>query len=55
MKYRKQKSNPWDDDSLRGKVQAAIDASTLPEDIKESILIVDSALKNKLNFPEMVF
>ena len=47
--------SPWDDDSLRGKVQAAIDASTLPEDIKESILIVDSALKNKLNFPEMVF
>lgn len=44
--------SPWDEGTLRGSVQAAIDASPLPQEIKDSIVITDSALKGKLNFPE---
>lgn len=44
--------SPWDEGGLRENVQAAIDASPLPQEIKDTIVIVDSALKGKLNFPE---
>lgn len=44
--------SPWDEGDLKASVQEAIDASPLAQDIKDSIVIVDSALKGKLNFPE---
>lgn len=44
--------SPWDEGDLRNKVQSFINASSLPKDIKDSIIIIDSELKGKLNFPE---
>lgn len=44
--------SPWDDGKLRDSIQAIIDSSALSQEIKESIVIVDSVLKGKLNFPE---
>lgn len=44
--------SPWDEGNLRKDVENIINASKLPEDIKESIIIEDSGLKGKLNFPE---
>ena len=45
--------SPWDDGTLRSKVEEIINNSGLPSDIIESIEIVDSGLKGKLNFPEV--
>lgn len=42
--------SPWDDGSLRSKVESVINNSDLPSDVVESIEIVDSGLKGKLNF-----
>lgn len=44
--------SPWDDGSLKERVLDAISSSSLPEDIKESIVVSESVLKGKLNFPE---
>lgn len=44
--------SPWDEGNLRKDVENIINASKLPEDIKKSIIIEDSGLKGKLNFPE---
>ncbi|MCF0134180.1 MAG: hypothetical protein HUJ72_09965 [Blautia sp.] len=43
--------SPWDDGSLKSKVCEAIRSSSLPDEIKDSIEVIDSALKGKLNFP----
>lgn len=42
--------SPWDDGTLREKVEEIILNSGLPSDITESITIEDSALKGTLNF-----
>lgn len=44
--------SPWDEGNLRKEVEDIIKVSKLPEDIKASIIIEDSGLKGKLNFPE---
>lgn len=44
--------SPWDNGELRNRVEKIITDCTLPKDIKESITVVDSGLKSKLNFPE---
>lgn len=44
--------SPWGDDSLREHVEKIIRECSLPQEIKDSITIVDSGLKGKLNFPE---
>lgn len=44
--------SPWDNGKLRSQVQKAIEDSELSQEIKDSIVIADSLLKGKLNFPE---
>ncbi len=44
--------SPWDEGNLRDKVTEIIDKSSISDEIKKSILICDSGLKGKLNFPE---
>ena len=44
--------SPWDEGDLKEKVEKAINDSSLPQNVKDSICIVDSVLKGKLNFPE---
>ena len=44
--------SPWDEDELRPLVEEVISNCSLPQDIKDSIQILDSGLKGKLNFPE---
>lgn len=42
--------SPWDDGTLRGRVEEIIRVCGLPTDILNSITIDDSALKGTLNF-----
>lgn len=44
--------SPWDDGSLREKVEKIICESGLSEEIIDTIKVEDSALKGSLNFPE---
>ncbi len=44
--------SPWDDGTLREKVEKIITSSGLPSDIIASVTIEDSSLKGTLNFPE---
>ena len=42
--------SPWEDNSLQGKIENIIRESTLPEDVKASIVIKESEVKGTLNF-----
>lgn len=42
--------SPWDDGNAKAAVQKIIDECALPDEVKNSISIVDSALKGTLNF-----
>ncbi len=44
--------SPWDEGESFAKVTELVENSSLPQDIKSSIHIMDSGLKGKLNFPE---
>lgn len=44
--------SPWDKEELRGAVENIVQQSILPKEIKDSIVIENSGLKEKLNFPE---
>ena len=44
--------SPWDEGDLRDNIVNIIESIDLPNEIKESIIIKDSGLKDKLNFPE---
>lgn len=45
--------SPWDDGDLKDKVLEVISSCSLPEDIKDSIVVIKSVLNGKLNFPEL--
>lgn len=44
--------SPWDDNTSKEKIETIVENSGLPSDIIDSIRIMDSSLKGKLNFPE---
>ncbi|EXM40269.1 hypothetical protein RASY3_09205 [Ruminococcus albus SY3] len=44
--------SPWDEGELRDNIANIIESIYLPQEIKDSIVIKESILKNKLNFSE---